>query len=85
MGVKNLRLVINRFDRKIFKKLGFYEDLDAVIDAAQTRLIAVVPFSVDISVIMQRGAAGLENSPALIVFDKLADRLEDKRVPLLIR
>jgi septum site-determining protein MinD len=85
LGVKNLRLVINRFDRKIFKKLGFYEDLDAVIDAAQTRLIAVVPFSVDISVIMQRGAAGLENSPALIVFDKLADRLEGKRVPLLIR
>ena len=85
LGIKSLRLVINRFDRKMFKKLGFYSDLDAVIDAAQTQLIALVPFSIDISVIMQRGAAGSENSPALIVFDKLADRLEDKRVPLLIR
>ena len=85
LGIKNLRLVINRFDRKMFKKLGFYEDLDAVIDAAQTQLIALVPFSIDISVIMQRGAAGLERSPALEVFDRLADRLEGQRVPLLIR
>ncbi len=83
LGVKNLRLVINRFDKKMFKKLGFYKDLDAVIDAAQTQLIALVPFSVDISVIMQRGAAGLEKSPALEVFDRLANRLEGKRVPLL--
>ena len=83
LGVKNLRLVINRFDKKMFKKLGFYKDLDAVIDATQTQLIALIPFSVDISVIMQRGAAGLEKSPALEVFDRLASRLEGKRVPLL--
>ena len=83
LGVKNLRLVINRFDKKMFKKLGFYKDLDAVIDAAQTQLIALVPFSVDISVIMQRGAAGLEKSSALAVFDRLANRLEGQRVPLM--
>jgi septum site-determining protein MinD len=85
LGVKSLRLVINRFDRRMFKKLGFYADLDAVIDAAQTQLIALVPFSVDISVIMQRGAAGLEQSSALQVFDRLADRLDGQRVPLLYR
>ena len=84
LGVKNQRLVINRFDRRMFRKLGFYEDLDAVIDAAQTQLIALVPFSVDISVIMQRGAAGLEQSPALEVFDRLAGRLEGRRLPLMI-
>ena len=84
LGIKSLRLVINRFDRKMFKKLGFYSDLDAVIDAAQTQLIALVPFSIDISVIMQRGAAGLENSSALAVFDRLTYRLECKRVPLMI-
>ena len=73
LGIKSLRLVINRFDRKMFKKLGFYSDL-----------IALVPFSIDISVIMQRGAAGLENSSALAVFDRLTYRLEGKRVPLMI-
>ena len=56
-----------------------------MINASQTRLIALVPFSIDISVIMQRGAAGLEQSPALQVFDRLADRLEGMRVPLLYR
>ncbi len=85
LGIKNLRLVINRFDRKMFKKLGFYADLDEVIDASQTQLIALVPFSYDISVIMQRGAAGLENNSALNVFDCLAERLDGNRVPLLIR
>ncbi len=84
LGVKNMRLVINRFDKKMFRKLGFYEDLDAVIDAAQTQLIALVPFSIDISVIMQRGAAGLDKSTALEVFDRLAERLEGRRVPLMI-
>lgn len=84
LGVKNMRLVINRFDKKMFRKLGFYEDLDAVIDAAQTQLIALVPFSIDISVIMQRGAAGLDKSTALAVFDRLAERLEGRRVPLMI-
>ena len=54
-----------------------------MIDAAQTRLIALVPFSVEISVIMQRGAAGLEKGYALAVFDRLADRLAGERVPLL--
>ena len=57
LGIKSLRLVINRFDRKMFKKLGFYSDLDAV--------------------------AGLENSSALAVFDRLTYRLEGKRVPLM--
>ena len=59
MGKTNIRLVINRFDRKLFTQLGFYEDLDSVIDATQTQLIALVPFDIRISVIVQRGVAGL--------------------------
>ena len=61
LGISQVRLVINRFDKKLFKKLGFYPDLDAVIDAAQTQLIAVVPFDLNISVVMQRGAAGIDS------------------------
>ena len=83
-GIKDIRLVINRFDRKMFKKLGFYADLDAVIDASQTQLIAVVPFSIDISVIMQRGAAGIEFNSSLSAFDRLAKRIDGQRVPLLV-
>lgn len=85
LGVRDIRLVINRFDRKMFSKLGFYDDLDDVINATQTRLIALVPFDLRISVIMQRGAAGLNWSAASSVFDCLALRLEGQRVPLAYR
>ncbi len=82
LGKSNIRLVINRFDRKVFDKLGFYKDLDDVIDATQTQLIALVPFDIRISVIMQRGVAGLNWSAAASVFDCLALRLEGQQVPL---
>ena len=85
MGIENIRLVINRFDRKVFRKLGFYRDLDEVIDATQTRLIALVPFDIRISVIMQRGAAGIDPDAANPVFDCLALRLEGERIPLLFK
>ena len=85
MGKKNIRLVINRFDRKLFTQLGFYEDLDSVIDATQTQLIALVPFDIRISVIVQRGVAGLNWSAAASVFDCLAQRLEGKHIPLAFK
>lgn len=82
LNIHNIRLVINRFDKKLFYELGFYRDLDDVIDATQTQLIALVPFNIRISVIMQRGVAGLNWSAAASVFDCLALRLEGHRVPL---
>ena len=85
LGVSHMRLVINRFDKRVFKKLGFYADLDAVIDAAQTQLIAVVPFDINISVVMQRGAAGVESGAAFSSFDRLAKRVEGQPCPLVLR
>lgn len=82
IGVKGIRLVINRFERKVFTQLGFYKDLDDVIDATEIQLIALVPFDVRISVIMQRGVAGLNWSAATNVFDCLARRLCGENVPL---
>ena len=57
LDMRFIRLVINRFDKKVFRRMGFYPDLDAVIDASQTQLIGIVPFDMQISVVMQRGAA----------------------------
>ena len=85
LGVKNIRLVINRFDKKMFRKMGYYEDLDAVIDSAQTRLIAVIPFDLRISVVMQRGAADARGGKAFEVFDRLAGRVQGQNVPLVLK
>ena len=85
LGVSQVRLIINRFDKKLFKKLGFYPDLDAVIDAAQTQLIAIVPFDLNISVVMQRGAAGISSGYHFAVFDRLSGRLQGNLVPLELK
>ena len=85
LGVTKSRLVINRFDKKLFKKLGFYTDLDAVIDAAQTQLIAVVPFDLNISVVMQRGAAGIDFGSHFSAFDRLSNRVQGNLVPLELK
>ncbi len=85
LGVSQTRLVINRFDKKLFKKLGFYPDLDAVIDAAQTQLIAVVPFDINISVVMQRGVAGIDSNHRFGAFDRLSKRIQGNMVPLELK
>ncbi len=85
LGVSPIRLIINRFDKKLFRKLGFYPDLDAVIDASQTQLIAVIPFDLNISVVMQRGAAGLDSGYHFAVFDRVSRRIQGALVPLELK
>lgn len=82
LNKKNIRLVINRFNRKKFNELGFYDDLDKVIDVAQTQLIALVPDDLHLSSVMQRGEAGVCWSACANVFDCLALRIQGIQVPL---
>lgn len=82
VGISDIRLVINRFDRKQFEKLGCYRDLDEVIDKAGTGLIALIPLDLRLSCMMQNGCAGLNWSPAVTVFDCLSRRLQGEKVEL---
>ena len=43
LAVPELRLVINRFNSRLFDETGVYSDLDNVIDASSIRLFGVVP------------------------------------------
>ncbi len=82
LNIDDIRLVINRFDRKQFEQNACYEDLDDVIDAAGVRLIALVPYDGRLSAMFQNGYAGLNWSPAVTVFDCLAKRINGDNVPL---
>ncbi|MBE6793468.1 MAG: septum site-determining protein MinD [Ruminococcaceae bacterium] len=82
MGKEDARLVINRFELKRFSSMKIYKDLDAVIDACQTQLIAIVPEDMRIAAIAQRGEAGKAKSVATVAFANLAARLEGENVPL---
>lgn len=85
LNVDDVRLVINRFDKEQFLKTGFYDDLDAVIDACATQLIAIIPEDVRISALSQRGILASNWAKSSVVFDTLAARIEGVDVPLIIK
>ncbi len=82
LDINDIRLVINRFDKKQFEQNACYEDLDEVVDVVGVRLIALIPYDGRLSAMFQNGYAGLNWSPAVTVFDCLAKRISGFNVPL---
>ncbi len=82
MGIRDARLVINRFERERFIAMDIYKDIDNLIDIAQTQLIAIVPEDVRIATIAQRGESGQRTAPSMVAFNNLAARLEGENPPL---
>ncbi len=85
LGIDDQRLIINRFDRERFYKMGLYEDLDAVIDEAGMRLIGLIPEDVRVIALTQRGALTGNWSKTGIIFETIARRLEGSDVPIIVK
>ncbi len=85
MGIKDQRLVINRFDVARFVSMGIYEDLDQIIDLTGIQLIAVVPEDVRITALAQRGALANNWTKCAAIFDSLVFRLQGLNIPLAIK
>jgi septum site-determining protein MinD len=81
-GVKDIRLVINRFDKKLALR-GHMMMLDDVIDRTETQLIGVVPQE---SRLFARTADGapLQESVVLQSIRRVAARLDGENTPLII-
>ena len=84
MGITDVRLVINRFERARFLATALYEDLDEVIDTVGVGLIALIPEDVRITALSQRGALATNWAKSTVVFDSLVERLRGNNVPLTI-
>ncbi len=82
LELDDIRLVINRFDRKQFEANACYADIDEVIDVVGVRLIAFIPYDSRLSAMLQNGYAELNWSPAVTVFDCLAKRIGGEKIPL---
>lgn len=84
-GVKeeNIRLVINRFDKKAVKR-GKLLNIDDVIDRTYIRLLGVVPEERDLmyASVSEKGLSTY--SEAKIAFNNIADRISDKEIPLYL-
>lgn len=85
LNISDQRLVINRFDRERFYKMGLYEDLDEVIDEAGMRLIGLIPEDVRVIALSQRGALTGNWSKTGIIFETIARRLGGVDVPIIIK
>lgn len=85
LGVTDRRLVINRFDRERFARMGLYKDLDEVIDEAGVRLIGLIPEDVRIIALSQRGALTDNWSRTGVIFETMAKRIQGKDVPLVVK
>ncbi len=83
-SIGDVRLIINRFNERKFRKMGVYSDLDAVIDEAGARLLGVVPEDNAASSASQRGLPIEGHLKAAFAFDRIAARLEGKEMPLMI-
>lgn len=82
LGISDRRLVINQFDRGLFRETGAFSDLDGVIDAAGIRLGALVPLDHSLAAAFLRGRPAPEGSPGMLALSRAAARLEGEKVPM---
>ncbi len=85
MGVNDVRLVINRFDKERFIATRLYRDLDQVIDETGIQLIALIPEDARIAALSQRGLLSSNWTSAGVVFDTLVERINGNNVPIVIK
>ena len=83
LGVAESRLIINRFDPKAVAR-GKLLNIDEVIDCTHLRLLGVVPSDPAVLFGMSRGQAIGAKSKAMKAFDRIAGRLNGKRILLEI-
>lgn len=83
-SVEKIRLVINKFNERKFRKLGVFQDLDDVIDEAGARLLGIVPEDNAAVAMAQKGQPIRGNLKAAYAFDRIAARMDGTDVSLFI-
>ena len=80
--VKEIRLVINRFNEAYFRTTGTYEDLDEVIDRSGIRLLGLVPEDLPMAARIVSGKRPPESTPGMMALSRIASRIQGERVPI---
>ena len=85
LKIRDRRLIINRFDKERFIRMGLYRDLDEVIDEAGMRLIGLIPEDIRVIALSQRGAIANNWSQTAVIFETIVKRLEGVDVPIILK
>ncbi|MEG2928168.1 MAG: AAA family ATPase [Oscillospiraceae bacterium] len=83
-GIKNIRLIINKFDKSNFKQSGFY-DGDEIIDECCAQLLGVLPQSAEIAIKAMNGELLPKDSIEKKIFTAITDRMQGIEQPILIK
>ena len=84
-GIGDIRLVINRFNRTAFRKMGLYKDLDEVIDITSLQLIGIIPEDYSLAAAIQSGKNGDMSTPGMKALGNISQRIGGRLVPLMIK
>ena len=77
-GIRQQRLVINRFSFESFRKMQHYQDIDTIIDETGIRLIAVLPDDIHLQTNPAKAVVNHSRSSGAMALQRLAARLEGK-------
>lgn len=83
-GIKDIRLIINKFDKNTFRYSGF-TDGDQIIDACCAQLLGVIPYDVNIQVASMDGKTLSRESLSKKIFSAIGDRLQGKHTPMIVK
>lgn len=84
-GIDDIRLVVNRFNKSTFQKMGLYEDLDEIIDITALQLIGIIPEDYSLAAAIQSGKSGDLSCPAMKTLSRISARIQGRIEPLLIK
>ncbi len=85
IGKSDIKLIINRFNKKSFKELNAYYDLDEVIDATGIQLLGLVTENKAVVSAIQKGTSYDCKCVTIKAIDNIAKRLEGQNIPLAIK
>ncbi len=85
MGIKNKRLIINKFNEVLFNKIDVAKDLDGIVDDTGVRLLGVIPEDYELAARFLKGKSVSKTSDSMLSFMRIAARFEGESVPLLIK
>ncbi len=83
-SLKNIRLIINKFDKNTFKYSGF-KDMDQVVDICCAQLLGVIPYNSDIQVAAMDGKSLDKDCLSKKIFSSIVDRLHGVHTPINIK
>ena len=83
-GIKDVRLVINRFNKNATVN-GRFLNIDEMIDAVSLQLIGVVPEDKKITYASSTGFSSLPECPAKAAYMRIADRIIGNKSDLVLK